>query len=159
MVRRVNGWTRVGVDYRAGIIRNLFRSSSVFTTVWDGTMQSTSVLQTSGRRALQGKTFSVGDCRGLFGTAEDCGVGQSPSSSITGDCGELPVTTGDYESYQQHFSWHPSRTNIEIHLIRLKETWGNLVEINRCRIYPIAYSPTSFFLSYTSTRIHALSIP
>ena len=70
----------------------------------DGTMQFTPVLQTSGQRALQGKTFK---CGGLQGTA--------------GDYGGLWGTTGDYESYQQHFMTHFA-SNTEIHLIRLKET-------------------------------------
>jgi len=86
-----------------------------------------------GRRALQGKTFlawgtagdygglrgtprdygglrgttgdygglrgTTGDYGGLRGTAGDCG-GRPGTAS---DCGLLPVTTGDNESYLQHF--------------------------------------------------------
>jgi len=56
-----------------------------------------------GRRALQGKTFlawgTAGDYGGLRGTTGDYG-GRPGTAS---DCGLLPVTTGDYESYLQHF--------------------------------------------------------
>jgi len=50
----------------------------------------------------------------------------------------LPVTTGDYESYQQHFMT-PFSSLYRNLSDQIKETRAYLGEINKCRIYPIIY--------------------